>query len=407
MNTSTDTRLVVQVRRVRWRPWLAAVSIAAAVTATTPAGQAGAQGAQAAGPAGQARVVFDVPRDGDYVSGAQPVRVRIEPPDAVVRSVSLSADGNVLCTLQSPPYECPWDAGPKVSAHLLRASVLLDDGRRITRTVRTRDGGYVEAVDVDVVQVTATVTDDKGFVRTLTQDNFRVYEDDVAQDITAFTSENIPLEITVAIDVSYSMSPAMPVLKQAVKKFLAALRPTDKVTVLGFNDSVFTVARPTVDLSARLQAVDRMAAWGSTALYDVVIHALDRLGRQPGRRALVVFTDGEDVSSRAPLDVAERRLEASDAMLYAVGQGKASDSRALKTILERLATKSGGRAFFKDLDELDAVFAAIIDELSNQYLLGYVPKDLARDGRWRKIRLEAPGKDVKIRTRQGYRAVQR
>lgn len=356
----------------------------------------------------QPRVVFEAPRDGDYVSGAQPVRVRVEPAGIAVQSVSLSADGEVICTLQSPPFECPWDAGPSVSAHILGASVLLVDGRRLARTVRTKDGGYVEAVDVDVVQVTATVTDDKGgFVRTLTQDSFRVHEDEVLQEITAFTSENIPLEITVAIDVSYSMSPAMPVVKQAVKKFLAALRPADKVTVLGFNDSVFTVARPTVALDARLKAVDRMAAWGSTALYDVVIHALDRLGKQPGRRALVLFTDGEDMSSRAPLEIAERRLEASDAMLYAIGQGKAAGSRALKTILERLAAKSGGRAFFKDLDELDAVFAAIVDELSNQYLLGYVPKDLARDGRWRKIRVEAPGRDVKIRTRQGYRAMPR
>lgn len=381
-------------------PVLAAALLAAVCLVAVPAGQGG----QAAQP----RVVFDAPKDGDYVSGAQPVKVHVEPAGTAVKSVSLSADGNVICTLQSPPFECPWDAGPKVSEHIMRASVLLEDGRRITKTIRTKDGGYVEAVDVDVVQVTATVTDDKGgFVRTLAEKDFRIYEDDVQHDITAFTSENIPLEITIAIDVSYSMSPAMPVVKQAVKKFLSALRPTDKVTVLGFNDSVFTVARPTVDLKGRLAAIDRMAAWGSTALYDVVIHAIDRMGKQPGRRALVVFSDGEDVSSRAPLDVAERRLEASDAMVYAIGQGKASESKALRTILERLATKSGGRAFFKDLDELDAVFGAIVDELSNQYLLGYVSKDLSRDGRWRKIRVEAPGKDIRIRTRQGYRVMPR
>ena len=383
--------------------WAVTLSVLCVILAGTGPRVMGQTGSSA-----QPRLVFDAPKDGDYVSGAQPVRVHVEPADTKVRSVSLSADGNVICTVQAPPFECPWDAGPKVSEHILRASALLEDGRRLSRTVKTRDAGYVEQVDVDVVQVTATVTDDKGgFVRTLNERDFKVYEDEVPQDVTAFASENIPLEITIAIDVSYSMTDAMPVVKQAVKKFLAALRPTDKVTVLGFNDTVFTVARPTVDLNARLQSIDRMAAWGSTALYDVVIHALDRLGKQPGRRALVVFSDGEDVSSRAPLEVAERRLEASDAMLYAIGQGKANESRSLKAILERLATKSGGRAFFKELDELDAVFAAIVDELSNQYLLGYVSKDPTRDGRWRKIRVEAPGKPVKIRTRQGYRAVAR
>ena len=310
--------------RIERRPVWAIALCVALVTLLAPAARVDGQG----GAVAQARVVFDAPKDGEYVSGPQPVRVHVEPADTKVRSVSLSADGNVICTLQAPPFECPWDAGPKVSEHILRASVLLEDGRRLSRTVKTKDAGYVEQVDVDVVQVTATVTDDKGgFVRTLDQRDFRVYEDDAPQEITAFASENIPLEITIAIDVSYSMTDAMPVVKQAVKKFLSALRPTDKVTVLGFNDSVFTVARPTVDLKSRLQSIDRMAAWGSTALYDVVIHALDRLGKQPGRRALVVFSDGEDVSSRAPLEVAERRLEASDAMLYAIGQGKANESK--------------------------------------------------------------------------------
>ena len=349
-------------------------------------------------------MVFETPVDGDYVSGPSTVRVRIEPPDAGATSVSISADGKVVCTLKAAPFECPWNAGPKVSMHVLRAAVSFADGRKASATVRTKDAGYVEAVDVDVVQVTATVTDKQGeFVRGLTQQAFRIAEDDVPQAITSFASENIPLEIVVAIDVSYSMSPAMPVLKQAVKKFLQALRPTDKVTVIGFNDSVFTVARPTVDLAARLKAVDRMTAWGSTALYDVIVHSIEQLGKKPGRRALVVFTDGEDVASRVPLETAERRLEASDAMVYAIGQGKAGDSKALKAILDRLATKSGGRAFFKDIDELDTVFGAIVEELSNQYLLGYVSTNLARDGKWRKIAVQSPGRELRIRARQGYR----
>jgi VWFA-related protein len=360
--------------------------------------------AAAPAPANGPRVVFETPVDGDYVSGPSAIRVRIEPPDAAITGISVSADGKVVCTLKAPPFECAWNAGPKVSTHVVRAAVSFADGQKASATVRTKDAGYVEAVDVDVVQVTATVTDKRGeFVRGLTQQAFRIAEDDVPQAITSFASENIPLEVVVAIDVSYSMSPAMPVLKQAVKKFLEALRPTDKVTVIGFNDSVFTVARPTVDLAARLKAVDRMTAWGSTALYDVIVHSVEQLGKKPGRRALVVFTDGEDVASRVPLDVAERRLEASDAMVYAIGQGKAGDSKPLRAILERLATKSGGRAFFKDIEELGVVFGAIVEELSNQYLLGYVSGNLARDGRWRKITVQSPDRDLRIRARQGYR----
>ena len=206
-------------------------------------------------------------------------------------------------------------------------------------------------VDVDVVQVTATVTDGRGrFVRGLGRADFRVYEDDVPQQISSFFSEDIPLEIIVAMDVSGSMKPSMPTVKVAVKKFVSALRPADRVTVLTFNDNVFTLVRPAVDLAGRLKAIDRMTAWGGTALYEVIVKAVDQLGRQPGRRVLVVFTDGEDLSSRIPIEAVERRLEASDVVLYPIGQGRAPKVTMLKELLERLAQKSGGRAFFEELE---------------------------------------------------------
>jgi Ca-activated chloride channel family protein len=351
-------------------------------------------------------IVFESPQENGYASGPIPLRIRVEPRSADVKSVSLFADGQLVCTLVRPPFECSWDAGPQVSEHTLRATVQLAGGQRILRSIRTRGEAYTETVDVDVVQVTATVTDGDGrFVRGLDRDAFRVFEDNVQQTLTSFHSENIPLEIIVAVDVSGSMVAAMPTVKVAVKKFLSALRPTDRVTVLGFNDNVFTLARPNVDLATRLKAIDRLAPWGGTALYDLVVQAIDQLGRQTGRRALVVFTDGEDLNSHTPLDVAERRLEASDVTLYPIGQGRAPRVLELRTVLEQLAKKSGGRAFFKALDKLDEVFSAIIDELSNQYLLGFVPKSSGRDGRWRVLRVEVPKRDVKIRTRQGYRLV--
>ncbi len=364
-----------------------------------------AVGAQAPGP----KIAFVTPEDGAYASGPTPLRIRVDPPGTIIASVSLFADGRLVCSLEHPPFECAWDAGPKVVEHVLRAVATLGDGTRVATSIRTRGVAYAESVDVDVVQLTATVTDGGGhFVRGLQRQDFRVFEDGVAQQVTSFASENVPLEIIVAVDVSGSMTDAMPKVKESVKRFLSALRPTDRVSVLGFNDNVFTIARPTVDLAARLKAVDRLAPWGGTSLYDVIVQAFDMLGRQTGRRALVVFTDGEDLNSHVPIEIAERRLEASDAVLYPIGQGRAPHLKSLKDVLERLARKSGGRAFFGDsVDKLDEAFGGILEELSNQYLLGYVPKDFSKDGRWRTIRVDLPGKDFRIRTRQGYRAVAR
>ncbi|MBE3073143.1 MAG: VWA domain-containing protein [Acidobacteria bacterium] len=226
--------------------------------------------------------------------------------------MSIFADGKLACSVERPPYECAWDSGPRVDEHQLRVVAQLADGGRLVHTVRTQSAGYTESVDVEVVQVTATVTDGKGhYVRGLSRDVFHVFEDGVPQWIASFASENIPLELIVAVDVSGSMRDHMARLKQAVKQFLGALRPTDQVTLLAFNDNLFTLAKPSTDPAARLKAIDRLEGWGGTALYDVIVRSMDTLGRQSGRRALVVFSDGEDQSSHITLSVAEGRVEAS------------------------------------------------------------------------------------------------
>jgi len=89
-----------------------------------------------------------------------------------------------------------------------------------------------------------------------------------------------------------------------------------------------------------------------------------------------------------------------------IGQGRATTDGKLRDVLEKLARMSGGRAFHTDrLDELEPAFAQIVDELDNQYLLGYVPSNAERDGSWRRIRLEVEGSGRKVRARQGYRAL--
>jgi Ca-activated chloride channel family protein len=245
-------------------------------------------------------------------------------------------------------------------------------------------------------------------VRNLKRGSFRVFENDVRQTVGHFLSENIPLELVAPVDVSGSMTAAMPQVKRAVKKFFTALRPQDHVTVLGFNDGIFTLARPTVDLATRLRAIDRLAPWGGTSLYEVIIHALEIQGRQTGRRAVVMFTDGEDRNSHIPIAAAERRVESSDSLLYLIGLGQAARVPALRQVLERFARVSGGRVFFADTaDQLDDPFAQIVEELSNQYLIGYEPKDDRKDGTWRAIRVEVDNPEYHVRARQGYRAVAR
>jgi Ca-activated chloride channel family protein len=273
-------------------------------------------------------------------------------------------------------------------------------------TSRTQSAGYTESVEVEVVQVTATVTDDGGrFVKGLARDQFRVKEDGVLQRITAFAGENIPLEIVVAVDVSQSMTESMPTLKTAVRTFLRALRPADQVTLVAFNDNIFTPARRSTDPEARVRAVDRLAPWGGTALFDAMLTALNTVGKQPGRRSVVVFSDGEDQNSVATLKRVETRLETSDATIYTIGLGRSVRDRDLAGVMARMSEVSGGRSFLMDdIGELDKVFGDIVEELSNQYLISYGSSNEARDGTWRRITVELKDGSHQVRHRQGYRA---
>ena len=359
------------------------------------------------GQAPEATLTIESPTGDMYVSGGTPLRAKTDPADAAT-TVTFFVDGRQACALKSPPWECDWDAGARVAEHQVRAVATLRSGARLVQTVRTRTIGYTERVNVDVVQVTVTVSDGHGkFVPNIPRASFHVFEDNRIQEISHFASEDIPLELLVAIDISGSMGPSMGKLKAAVKEFLSDVPAQDQVTLLGFNDSIFTLTRKQTNLAERARAVDRLASWGSTALYDVVLRGVEMLGRQVGRKALVIFTDGEDQGSHATLGDVERKLQSSDVTLYMIGQGRGVTMEPLKKVMERIANPTGGRALFTEsIDELHGAFGELLDELSNQYLLGYASNNPKRDNAWRRIRVEVDGHN-EVRARQEYRLAAR
>jgi Ca-activated chloride channel homolog len=341
------------------------------------------------------------------LSGAVVFKAEVEPPGADITDVAFYVDGKLVCQVAAAPYRCVWDAGAEIRAHIIRVVARTRAGKRGVNSVRTSDLGYVDRVDVDAVQLAVVVTDSDGrFVRNLSRNAFRVVEDDVPQTLSSFISENVPLELVAALDVSQSMTAAIPELKLAARSFLSALSQTDTVTLVAFNDNIFTLARRSTSTEARLRAVDRLAPWGGTALYDAIIKSVDTLGRQAGRRALVVFSDGKDESSHATLEAATTRVEATDAAVYPVGLGNAMHNEMLRTLLQQLADISGGRSLFRDRPEqLQEAFGEILSDLSNQYLLGYQPTNGKRDSGWRRVSVSVSGGNYHVRHRQGYRLV--
>lgn len=343
------------------------------------------------------------PPPDSIVSGPTQIEAVVQP-SAPIESMTFSVNGKLLCTLERQPYRCSWDPGDIVRGFHIRVVASLRDGRLLRANVRTKDLGHTERADVDAVLVPVIVTDGGQFVRGLKKQDFEVFEDGVAQRVAALVSEDAPLDLALAIDISGSMEHALPEVKAAVKQLLTKLRPGDAATVVGFNDTFFTVAERERDSATREGAVDLLASWGGTALYDATVRVLGMVSRDWGRKGVVIFSDGDDRNSLTERETAMARVQASDAMLYTIGFGSGATMPLLRTSLQDYAASTGGRAFFpREAKELDAIFDDIVSELANQYVLSYSSTNLKQDSAWRDIKVQVRKGKFDIRARRGYR----
>jgi Ca-activated chloride channel family protein len=185
---------------------------------------------------------------------------------------------------------------------------------------------------------------------------------------------------------------------------LTKLRPEDAVTIIGFNDTMFLATEREKDQKAREEALDLLAPWGGTALYDATVGAVDLVSRDWGRKGIVIFSDGDDRNSVTSREAATARVQASDAMLYTVGFGGGATVPGLRTKLEQYAHDTGGRAFFPQrTQDLSRIFDDIVQELANQYVLTYSPTNAKQDSSWRTIKVRVKNGKYEVRARDGYR----
>jgi Ca-activated chloride channel homolog len=350
------------------------------------------------------KMAITAPRADTVVSGATVIALDIVP-TAAVQIVTFFVDGRLECTVERPPFACTWEPGPVVRGHHIRVVATFSDGRRLVDNVRTKDLGYAEHAEVEAVLVPVIVTEGGRFVTGLRRRDFEVFEDDAPQQVIALASEESPLDLVLAIDISGSMEGALAEVKSAVKQLLSQLRTGDAATLIGFNDNTFLVAEREKDQQAREEAVDLLSAWGGTALYDATVRAVELVGRNPGRKGVVVFSDGDDRHSLTSPETAAARVQGGNAMLYTVGFGAGASVTTLRDRLQHYASATGGRAFFpRQSVELAQVFGHIVAELSNQYVLSYVSTNTRKDGAWRAIRVKVRSGKYEVRARRGYQA---
>jgi Ca-activated chloride channel family protein len=269
-------------------------------------------------------------------------------------------------------------------------------------------------VDVDVVSVTAVVFDKGGhLVHGLGPKDVELLEDGVAQEVSYFREASnqddpaarIPLAVALVLDTSGSMGHSLPFLQEAVLSFVYKLEDVDQTLVVSFNDTIKASVDFTSDTERLEGFVNGLQAWGGTSLNDAIHYALERIRDRPGRKAVVVFTDGVDTTSTTKESAVVDFARAVEATVYSVGfTGSGGTSRGF---LHKLASETGGEFFAPGkVGELAKVFNQISEELKNHYLLSYTPKRPA-DRTWRRIELRVKRPGMEVRVRKGYFAVPR
>ena len=277
------------------------------------------------------------------------------------------------------------------------------------------------------VRLPVTVTQKKELITGLTRGDFAVFEDGVQQEVTFFTSEksNPAVYVGVLMDTSPSTAGKLQFSKEAAANFLNTVIKLrkDKGAFMTFDHQIELKQDFTDKLDLIQKAVDGVKKTGSqTALYDAVwTFADEKLRNVPGRRVIVIITDGDDTFSRADLDDAIDIAQRTETTIFAIstkagflGSVPGVEAGTVKDkgdkSLTRLCEETGGQAFFTgDMLALERAFKKISDELQGQYIITYRPANQNYDGRERKIevRFTDPQKAKKydIRTKKSYRAV--
>jgi Ca-activated chloride channel family protein len=268
----------------------------------------------------------------------------------------------------------------------------------------------VISVNTDLVVLNVTATDGKGgYVHGLKRADFKVLEDGREQQITNFGEEETPFAVALLLDISGSMEGRISLARSAAIGFLDGLRENDVAAVYSFHNDVAQVQEfsGSRDLTPRAFGLN---AKGMTVLNDAIARAARDLAQRPEkRRAILVLSDGEDTSSRTSTDKALASALAANATIYTVDMGERTGNASAIQLasagaLKNFASKSGGRYVSTPGGEaLREAFAEIVEELSNQYTVGYRPTNHARDGRWRAIDVQVARAGVTARTRRGYR----
>jgi len=280
-----------------------------------------------------------------------------------------------------------------------------------------QDPRYRLNVNVELVNVTATVLDDQGkYLDGLKQDDFQVFEDGTEQKVSFFSHDlRVPISVGVLIDSSGSMRHKLQQALQTVREIALALSPQDEMFVISFNSDVELRRHFTSNMQDIQRAMRDIKAGGETAAYDAIQMGMEEMkAAKHNKKILLMVTDGFDTKSHIGSAQVEDILKRSEVLVYAIGIDDDDDDPLVLRrtryhiyhyMLGRLTSISGGRAFrlFTGRNyALNSLAQVLLEELHQQYTLGYYPTSLPDKNTWRQVDVKVRKTGSQIRHRTGY-----
>ena len=263
---------------------------------------------------------------------------------------------------------------------------------------------------VRTVPIYATVVDSSGrLVPSLERTDFSVLDNGKPAEIALFSNESQPFTAVVMLDTSASMTANLKLLNRAAEQFLLRLLPVDRAQVGAFNDKIQLSGTFTNDRDELIGALNDLYFGNPTRLNDGIAAGLDALKGTEGRRVVLVFTDGEDTSSRLGFKTVMERARDEEVMVYSIGLESEyfNGMRVVRSRpsrdLRKISDETGGGYFERQkTDELAPTFTRVAAELRSQYLLGFAP--VALDNRVHKLEVKVNKPGLTVRARRSYLA---
>lgn len=326
------------------------------------------------------------------------------PPGRTLAALDLYWKNARIASFTRSPYRTSFDVPEEFG--YFRAVATLDDGTSIEAARTLNAGGFGENVSVEATTIIVTAVDRQGArVAGLEAADFSLTEEGQPVGVTLRRMADSPATIGVAVDVSRSMRAVqLDVIDIASMLIDSTTAGGDRMFITAFGGSPMLLHPLSSSGPSLRRAVAAIAPTGSTAVYDGISFALQQFQELDGRKALVVITDGMEVSSRQGVSACERLAKEYGVPIYVVmPQWRGRIPRKFGNALEPIATMTGGVAFFgPERDELPAIFARILDETRGQYLLSFVSKSRKATGTWRPITVKVSQADATVRTVSGY-----